>query len=271
METPYNVITRNECVITGSKNLEELYTFKRFPVHQNTTYEPYECDILLDLVFDICRDSGMIQVRNLVPESILYNAAHSRSIGRTWQEHHKAFAEFIRKYKPKHVFEIGGGCGYLEMAYNAPEAISSAEWTILEPNPDPADGTQANYEIGFFDENYMPNSEYDVLVFSHLFEHIYKPASFMKHIADVFPRDGSHLLFSVPDMQCMLKNRQSNTLNFEHNFYLAEPYVDYLLKNNGFSVIEKQHYRGHSIFYATEKVPNTEAINTAPLVGGGTI
>ena len=95
----------------------------------------------------------MIQVRKIASEEVLYNKEHSRSIGTTWQNHHKTFAKFISEYYPQCVFEIGGGAGYLEKYYNN-ERDQAIKWTILEPNPDPVEGCQADYEIGFFDENY---------------------------------------------------------------------------------------------------------------------
>lgn len=255
-----DVITRDTCVITGSENMEELYSFKSFPVHQNTTDEPPSSDLLLDLTFDICVDSGEIQVRNLVPEEILYNAAHSRSVGSVWQNHHRSFAEFIRKFSPESVFEIGGGSGYIETAYNS-DRNNAIKWVILDPNPDPSDECGAEYIIGFFDEEYELNDRYGAIVFSHLFEHIYKPSVFISHLADIMKTNKGKMIFSVPDMQTMLENKQSNTLNFEHNFFLAETYVDYLLGKNGFRIIEKEKYKEHSIFYATEWIGESSQIS----------
>lgn len=69
------------------------------------------------------------------------------------------------------------------------------------------------------------------------------------------------LIFSVPDMQAMLSNMQTNTLNFEHTFYLAEPYVDYLLAKNGFEIIKKEYYKGHSIFYSCVRKGHANAVS----------
>lgn len=241
-------IERTRCVLSGSEDLEMLYKFKDFPVNQSMTVEPEENDILLDLEYDICRESGMIQVRYLATEDVLYNQEHSRSIGKTWQDHHRCFARFLESFAPQHVFEIGGGAGYLEKYYNE-NRQERIRWSILEPNPKPVEGCRAEYEIGFFDESYRIPDSFDTVVFSHLFEHIYKPDAFMKSLATSL-KPGKKLIFSVPDMQAMLKNKQTNTLNFEHTFYLAEPYVDYLVSKNGFEILKKEYYREHSIFYS---------------------
>ena len=246
-----DIISRDKCVVTGSKNLEEIYRFIDFPVHQGTTNAPFEEDLRMDLIFDICKESGMIQVRNLVPEPVLYNQEHSRSIGGTWQRHHKKFADFLRKYEPCKVFEIGGGIGFLETFYNNGK-YTPVPWIILEPNAEPIEGCHAEYERGFFNESYSIKSEYDTLVFSHLFEHIYKPYEFMSHLSAEIAI-GKKMVFSVPDMEAMLNNHQTNTLNFEHCYYAAEPYVDYMLTKNGFEILEKKKYEGHSIFYSAER------------------
>ncbi len=253
-----NIIVRKECVLCGSTNLEKLYEFKDFPVNQNTTYSSRENDILLDLEYDICKESGMVQVKKLVPEDILYNGEHSRSIGSIWQNHHKAFAKFIAIFHPNSIFEIGGGAGYLEKNYNEYQN-PKIKWVILEPNPDPVDGCSAHYEVGFFDQNYNIKTEFDTVIFSHLFEHIYRPDVFMASLASKM-RMNNKLIFSVPDMQAMLKNMQTNTLNFEHTFYLAEPYVDYLVTKNGFQIIKKEYYQQHSIFYSCERKEDVDVI-----------
>ena len=49
----------------------------------------------------------------------------------------------------------------------------------------------------------------------------------------------------------MLKRKYTNCLNFEHTYFITEPYVDYLLSKNGFRLIEKQYFKkDHSIFFA---------------------
>ena len=47
---------------------------------------------------------------------------------------------------------------------------------------------------------------------------------------------------------------RSNTVNFEHPFYLDEILVDKLLSITGFKILQKKYYkRDHSIFYVTKK------------------
>lgn len=83
---------------------------------------------------------------------------------------------------------------------------------------------------------------------SHVFEHLYEPAGFMRAVKEFLPL-GQKMLFSVPDLSEWLKRKYTNCINFEHTVYLTEPYVEYLMAEYGFRVLEKQKVMdGHSIF-----------------------
>lgn len=59
-----------------------------------------------------------------------------------------------------------------------------------------------------------------------------------------------------------LSKKYLNCLNFEHPQFLAEPFIDVILENNGFCILEKKLFKeDHSIFYATKKINNKTKIN----------
>jgi hypothetical protein len=50
----------------------------------------------------------------LVPLDLLYSQNHnSEVVGKTWKEHHKQFADFIDRYGPRDILEVGASHGYL--------------------------------------------------------------------------------------------------------------------------------------------------------------
>lgn len=263
------MIRRNLCAISGNADLETLYTFKKFPVYMGCTTDSQEKDILEDMEWGISKSSGLIQLLNLVPEDVVYQASHgSGSMGKTWQNHHKAFANFIYEFHPKDVLEIGGGHGLL--AKNYPEAIS---WTILEPNPTPVEGTPAKYIKGFFDSNFKNKGEYHCFVHSHTFEHMYEPMKFMHTVSD-FLQDGDMQFFSLPNFYSWFKDKFSNSICFEHTILLTEPYIDYILEQNHFRVMKKHNFENHSVFYAVIKDSENNRNNQKDFVvvnknGGG--
>jgi len=194
----------------------------------------------------------MIQLNPLLPLDVLYPEAHGAGlVGGSWSLHHQKFAEFISKFNPNSILEVGGAHGILAKNY---QAIKRIPWTILEPNPTPVVGCEATFIKGFFDENFRVSETPDAVVHSHVFEHIYDPAQFVNNLAG-FLQSGKLVIFSVPNMRVMMERKFTNCLNFEHTVYLSDAYIEFLLRSNGFSVIEKHFYLDdHSIFYAAQKI-----------------
>ncbi len=243
------LIERKFDVITGGKNLEDLHTLKNFPVFMGVVDHSEKEDLMADMVWAISRDSGLIQLKYLLPLEILYqNQTTTSAVGPTWMQHHREFASFINNYNPKSVLEIGGAHGILSVEYSKYEDI---KWVILEPNPSPVKECNAKIIRGFFDNQFRMLDSVDTVVHSHVFEHIYEPVKFLKQLGTVI-KEGQKMIFSVPNLQSWLSNKYTNTINFEHTVYLTEPYIDYLLSSYGFKILEKKFVMdGHSIFYAT--------------------
>ena len=110
----------------------------------------------------------------------------------------------------------------------------------------------------FFSSNslkkYNLYDKFDVVVHSHLFEHIYDPKPFLESIHKSLKTNGKHI-FSVPNMHMMIKKNISSSMNFEHPYFLNESVIKDLLSEIGFKIIKKQYFKNsHSIFYKTIKV-----------------
>lgn len=252
------LIPRIKNVVDEREDLITLHELKNFPVFMGCVLHDSGDDICADMTWAISKHTGIIQLTELIPLNILYKNEHdSGVVGKVWLEHHQAFANFINKFKPKSILEIGGGHGILSREY---KKLDDIDWTILEPNPSPTDGVDANYIEGFFDDNFILHDEVDTLIHSHVFEHVYFPDKFNSDIAS-FLKEGQNLIFSLPNMEEMLKRNYTNCLNFEHSIFITEPYVEYFLSKNGLRIIKKQYFKeDHSIFYACEKDANTKLI-----------
>ncbi len=210
---------------------------------------PASQDFAADMCWSISRKSGLIQLTKLIPLDILYSESHgSGDVGRLWDFHHKAFANFIAENAtPQSVLEIGGAHGRLCKEYMQ---LKNIPWAIIEPNPIPVQGCSARFIKGFFDENFRYSELFDTVIHSHVFEHIYKPDDFMNHLSN-FMRVGQKLVFSLPNMHVMLEKKYTNCINFEHTVFLTEPYVDYLLAKHGYKLVAKEYFMDdHSIFYS---------------------
>jgi len=245
-----NLQTREKCCLFNEE-LEHLYTFKKFPIFMGCSDNDVKDDITVDMNWCIGKDNGFIQLKELIPLDVLYSDSHgSGETGGIWDRHHKSFAEFINKFSPKSVFEIGGGHGILEINY---QRYNNTPWTILEPNPKPMEGSKAKFINGFFTDNINLDFEYDTVVHSHVLEHIYDLNKFMSKLSSVM-LDGKRLIFSLPNMHEMLVRKYTNCLNFEHTIFLTEPYIEFLLSKYGFSIEKKEYFLDdHSIFFSAIK------------------
>jgi 2-polyprenyl-3-methyl-5-hydroxy-6-metoxy-1,4-benzoquinol methylase len=243
------LIKRNSDVITKQEDVVNLYCFKKFPVFMGCTNQEIKLDLLADMNWSISKGSGAIQLNPLLPLEVIYSEQHgSGCVGDLWSQHHLAFAKFVHFFNFKTILEIGGLHGILSKLYQ--DLDKTVDWTIIEPNPIPVNGVTAHFIKGYFDDQFKFDKHADVIIHSHVFEHIYDPHIFLNHISN-FLLDGKYMLFSLPNLQEMLKRKYTNALNFEHTIFLTEPYIEYLLSKYHFRVIKKEYFKeDHSIFYA---------------------
>ncbi len=236
---------RTVSVLTKKPNLEHLHTIEKFPVYMGCV-STVEKDVFKELTFDICRDTGIIQLRTTLPLSLTNIYPHNDNTGKLWESHNEEFLSFISSFGVKNVMELGGGSGKLAHGYL--ELQKDCQWTIHDKNyiGTPHRNIQVKYD--WFNTN-TDLSTYDAVIHSHVFEHIHQPNAFLKNVRKNVNKEAYHI-FSVPNLYEWLKNKYMNCLNFEHTLFLTEDIIDELLEKNGFRVVRKQKYKDHSIFYA---------------------
>lgn len=250
------MIPRDRCVISNNKDLEFLYSLKHFPVFVGCVEHPSEDDKFADMNWYISKGTGSIQLNPLLPLEVVYQGQHNAPVGNLWKKHHRLFAAFIHRFKCSGILEIGGAHGQLPKEYKMLE--DKIEWTLVDPNPKIPDDLHIKVIHGFFGQDFKYDmSSINALVHSHVLEHAYDPQGFLKNISDIISVGKWHF-FSIPNLAELLKNRYTNSINFEHTTYLVEPYIDYLLLKSGFEIIKKEYFEDHSIFYATRKIENVK-------------
>ena len=250
-----NYINRNNDIVFNNNDLEDLYIFKSFPVFMGCTQQDSSKDVLSDMSWKISSESGMIQLNPLLPLDVVYSAEHgSGTTGKIWDEHHTSFSNFIYKFKPKTILEIGGLHGILAKKYL--ELDNNINWTMVEPNPTVDPNLPIKVIKKLFDDKFISDNKFEAVIHSHVLEHIYNPNEFISHKSS-FMNDGDLLIFTLPNMEAMLENNYTNCLNFEHTTYITEPYIEYFLNKHNFKLVEKQYFRkDHSIFYCAKKTNN---------------
>ncbi len=251
------LIKRDADILTGQKDLEELYTFRHLPINFGVTLQPIEKDLYADAHWMISQTSGMIQLGELIPDYILYEESHHAGNALIWQQHYECFAEFLHSnMQGDSIVEIGGGNGNLYYKYHQ-KFNDVNQWCIVEPsNIQPIEGVYADYERVFYNSSFTLPGKYQGcknIVHSHLMEHILDLDEFMETNRRILP-SGGVMIFSIPNLKEEIRRKYSNALMFEHTYYLSEEYVDVLLKKYGFSIKQKEYYRSdHSIFIAARR------------------
>jgi len=251
-------LNRDFCVFSGNRDLELLHSFGDFPVYMGCVDTPPEEDVFKPMNWYISKSSGSLQMNPLVPLDLVYLGQHNDSTGSIWDAHHAAFSNFILKNDIEKIFEIGGASGAL---YRKCSAARKLQWTILDPNPEVNEADRLRTIKGFFDKTFSMEVSFDILVHSHVFEHVYNPMEFAEALSNYIP-EGKLMAFSVPNMKHLLEKCYTNALNFEHSYFLTADYVRYLLTRNGFAILSIEPFMNHSQFYLCRKV---EAVESGPL------
>jgi predicted SAM-dependent methyltransferase len=241
---------REKCGICNSKNINIFYEIKNIPIKLSCIKE-YKND-LETMSFFKCKDCLTIQLDKLIPLDILYSDSHNyTSYGETWNNYFKLFCNNIKDLIfNKNVLEIGCPSGKI-----VKNSINYNKWYIVDPNK--------NENIVFnniiflkqmFDEKFEINEKIDIIIHSHLFEHIYEPNIFLNKCYDILD-DNGEMFFGIPNMEYIAEKELCPFLGifFEHTIFLNNDNVKYLLNNNGFDIIRIINYENHSTLFHVKK------------------
>lgn len=241
---------RKTNVITGQKTLEQIFCIKKFPVYMGCVPANYSSkeDIKVDMIFDICKKTGIIQLKKTLPLDITNQFPHNDSVGTLWNKHTIEFAKFISHFSPTNIIEIGGGSGKLANIFLEK---NNCNWYIIDKQYSGIKNPKIKIVNKWFNKK-TSLKQYDTIVHSHLLEHIINPVDFLNHLSKKITNNTYHI-FSVPHLHEWLKKKFTNSLNFEHTLFLTEYVIDNILKSSGFKIIKKQYFDKHSIFYACKK------------------
>ena len=232
-----------------SEASELLHCLPNQPVYMGVTENLIVLDEYIDQRWVVSKE-GIIQLKDRLDIAKLYEKSHnSGAVGQIWRRHHCEFAEFIKKHAVGgSVLELGGGHGILHSLLSDFANLTD-DWTIIEPG----DNTkkQGNLKLinKIFDDSTVLGRQYDVIIHSHLFEHLYEPVKTVKNLNNHMSGTG-RMCFSLPNMKRMVEKGYVNSINFEHTIFLPEDLVEEILNSGGFQIIEKQYFMDdHSIFY----------------------
>jgi len=249
----YNL--REFSILTGKKNLESILSLKNFPVSMACVSQNhnYVNDKYLDMEFQICKDTGIIQLKKYPLFSDMYITAHNSSFGKVWNTLFDIMAEKIfkitNKFNNPKILEIGGGA--LLLASKILKDLNVKSYDVYEKNCSKKFTNDKRLTLidNYFTDDTKLNYEPDIVIHSHVLEHVWHPVDFISAIKN---SKCKYHCFIVPNLQVTFEKKYTNSQNFEHNFFIAESYIDVILHNNNFEIMEKEYYLDHSIIYITK-------------------
>ena len=248
-------ICRDKCAICLDPSLTNIYVLYKMPISTTCVNKKsnYKYN---DLSFSQCKRCNTIQLDNLVKLDVLYAESHNvESVGKLWKNYFNLISAYIFNYcDNKNVLEIGCPSGKIAMNLN-----NYKKWSIVDMNKNDKINFKDNIHFikGIFNESFIINDSIDLIVHSHLFEHIYEPNNFLNKCFEILSDDGC-MIFGVPNMQTILDNNLClfQGIFFEHTIFLNKDNISYMLNNNGFEIENIIDYSNHSTIYHVSKRKN---------------
>lgn len=238
---------RQSCILCESKTTD-LFKIK-LPIFMGATENITNSEDF-DISLVKCQNCGEVQIKELIDLNIIYQNNHNINVvGDIWNGHYIEIANFIKKdISNKTILEISDPSA--KIARLSSNFIS---WDIIEPNPEDIKIKDVNFIKAFFDEDFKIEKK-DIIIHSHLLEHIYYPMSFFRHCFNIL-NDNGMMIFSIPDMDFLLNSGYSpcNILHFEHTYFVNKDIIEYIASKTGFKIIESFNYKNHSIFFKLKK------------------
>lgn len=246
------MIHRSNCLIC-SHPLTLIYTLKDFPVYMGIQTD--DTVLTQNMDWATCTACGCVQLKNLIDPVILYKTQHNPAIGKTWEDHNKAFSEYIVSSGAESIIDIGGA--NQKIAKLVVQSPSIKLYTIVDASVDQYQNSVDSKikTIKGFIENVKIDKKVDTIILSHTFEHFYKPVEVLSILANFLTSNGK-IIISVPNIENQLKDNFTNALNFEHTFYINSDYIEQCAIHSDYKIIDITHYSKYNTFYTLEKGAN---------------
>ena len=253
--------TRTNCIISQNDKLKKFFSLKNFPVFIGCTDQKKNKDLFFDMNWSIGATSGLIQLKDLIDQKIIYSNYHSEAVGGVWKKHHEEFSKFVIKYCDQRIIEMGGGANNLANICSKSKKIKN--WFNFELAKVDSNLIKHNKKVKYINKSIDEKSikKYVVkntsFVHSHVLEHLYTPIETLQGILKF--KEIDKMIFSIPNLRMYLQRKYTNVINFEHTYLITEEVLKKMLNMMNFKIKKKKYFREHSIFiYAERCVPAIE-------------
>lgn len=249
-----NRMIRTECVLCLQKSLKSFVILNNFPIKCCSDVD-IDNPITWNMELGTCTLCGSVQQLNLLDPSILYGGKYplDTSYSKDWLQHYDQFATFIKKNisNNNQIVEIGSSSQILlDRLYD-----SYNNYTVFDFSLDTIKDYKENIKyVEGNCETYQFSID-DVIIMSHVFEHLYNPYFF---INNCMSNNVNKIILSIPNMN-------DNTrihITREHTFTYNDSDILYMFGKHKYKCVDKQFYKkDHSIFYYFQLTDDYIAIN----------
>lgn len=254
----YNI--RKTCVCCSQQLTNGTELFEK---DYNAIVGQHYHDVSIDMIFVNynvykCHNCNTVQNKYLVTPNILYSSQHVDTYGTTWKKLCYSFSNFVKtntNYECE-ITEIGSGSGFL--CDQLQSEFKYKNYTIIDPQYKGRTDNRTIYNMIYEEYAKKFSSNFDVVIISHLFEHLYEPNEFIKSLSN---KGTKHILMCHPNFDKYIENLHNNILNVEHTFFVNNDFLINWFNNNGFNLVDSNFYSDHSIMFhfASNPQPNPQS------------
>jgi ubiquinone/menaquinone biosynthesis C-methylase UbiE len=247
---------RISCVICENNKFTDCFTIINSISYISKDLEGDYKNETHNLNFIGCLNCGCVQLYNLFDPNEIYQQASHYTCSDVWKRHNNLFSKFISENNVdiNSILEVGGGSGVLANLIKK-EISTINKYNILDISTEYIDTVNnIDYIKGNCETFNFNNVDFNTLVFSHVFEHLYEPIKFIKNLRNCI--NIKNVYISNPHMEKLIKNNDYNCLNIQHTYYVDTNYMIYLFKQCNFKLNNSYNFENNSVFYHFVKEEN---------------
>jgi len=167
-----NYNTRESSILVENK-METLFKLEKFPISVSCVPDNFSDEKYLDMEFQICKKTGIIQIKNYPFLDDMYPFPHNSSYGKVWNDLFELMSgkisDLISKINEPKILEIGGGA--LKLASKILEKNKKIKkYIVYEKNSSKyyTDDRRIELNKEYFTEDTKINENIDVILHSHV-------------------------------------------------------------------------------------------------------
>ena len=239
---------RDKCIFCNN-NLDKTFFEKDYEIPISCySKDKISDDIFIPYNIYKCEKCYTVQTKYLGDLNEIYKINHADSTGEIMHNLHIRVLDVIKKYNNEinNIVEIGSSKGVLSDLVL--DNINIDKYYIIEPS---YFGNKHEKKIILND--YFENVEFETynnsntLIISHVFEHFYNPLDILNKIKE--NKNIQNFILVWPDLEYYKDNNNYHVLNTEHTFYIDNNFIEIILNNYSFKLIDKIFYQNHSVIF----------------------